>query len=344
MLPLTTLGDLIADLCLDVESFPILPSGHQTLSGLALGPGGAGNALVAAARLGLPAVALGCVGDDWIGARVLSHLNAEGVEAGRVMRQTGADTRTAVRLRAGTGEQVFMGRPGGLGPATLPETWAHAIADSGVLLVDGWSFFHSNPALVLQGVEAASQASVPLLFDPGPRVGAIDPEWLRTVTRAATVILATEPEHQALTRQLDLRDLRALKSLRALILKLGPGGCVISTAAERIVCPGYPVEAPQALPWPRRRPRPPLAAQAREQARAWCRATPAPSPKDAACRTGPRRETARGGGIRGRGRPSQRARGARAGGADQRGQERDAGAVGPSVCLSRRLWMPPRRG
>ena len=243
MLPLTTLGDLIADLCLDVESFPILPPGHQTLSGLALGPGGAGNALVAAARLGLPAVALGCVGDDWIGARVLTHLNAEGVEAGRVMRQTGADTRTAVRLRAGTGEQVFMGRPGGLGPATLPETWAHAIADSGVLLVDGWSFFHSNPALVLQGVEAASQASVPLLFDPGPRVGAIDPEWLRTVTRAATVILATEPEHQALTRQLDLRDLRALKSLRALILKLGPGGCVISTAAERIVCPGYPVEA-----------------------------------------------------------------------------------------------------
>lgn len=242
MQPFVTLGDLIADLCLDLERFPIVPGSHQTLSGMTLGPGGAGNALITAARIGLPTLALGSVGDDWTGERVLACLDSEGVDVTAVAR-VAAPTRTATRLRAATGEQVFMGRPGGVLPAPLPEAWRRAIDTAGVLLVDGWSYFHDTPEVILQGVARAVGAGVPVLFDPGPRVEAIDREWLRTITRAAAVILVTEPEHQALARRLDLNDLRGLSALRALIQKHGAAGCVISAGATRLVCPAYPVDA-----------------------------------------------------------------------------------------------------
>ena len=45
-----TLGDLIADLYLGIESLPVQAAHHQTVTQFDLGPGGAGNALVAAAR------------------------------------------------------------------------------------------------------------------------------------------------------------------------------------------------------------------------------------------------------------------------------------------------------
>ncbi len=243
MQPFLTLGDLIADLCLDVERLPIAPGGHQTVAGLALGPGGAGNALVAAARLGLPAVALGTIGDDWVGTRVLELLGAEGVATTHVRRLTGGATRTAVRLRAGSGDQVFMGRPGDIERGALPPAWAAALETAGVILVDGWSFFHDDPDLILAGVQHATRAGRPVLFDPGPRVGGIDRVWLRTLTRSAAVILATEAELRALTQQLELNDLFTHAGLRAVIQKLGPEGCVISAGAERLTCPGYPVAA-----------------------------------------------------------------------------------------------------
>lgn len=243
MRALLTLGDLIADLCLDIESLPVQPTGHQTLSGLTLGPGGAGNTLVAAARLGLPTIALGHLGDDWIGERVLAHLNAEGVGIAQIGRLVGAETRAAVRLRAAEGGQVFMARPGVVGPSALPEAWSAALAAAGAVFVDGWSFFHNEPELIHAGVKRAVAAGVPVLFDPGPRVGVIDSGWLRTIARSASVLLVTEPEHQTLSRRLELGDLRALSELRAVVLKRGAEGCVISAGAERIVCPGFPVAA-----------------------------------------------------------------------------------------------------
>lgn len=240
---LATLGDLIADLCLDIEGFPVSPGRHQTVSALTLGPGGAGNALVAAARLGLPAIALGSLGDDWVGDQVLTHLRAEGVDTTAVLRLSGSATRTAVRLRASADEQVFMGRPGGATLAAWPAAWSQALASAGALLVDGWSFFHDEAAVIAEGVVAARAAGVPVLFDPGPRVGAIDLEWLRAVVGAAVIVLATEPERAVLAARLDLADRQAFPLLQAVIEKSGPAGCSVWLGEDRLVCPGYPVDA-----------------------------------------------------------------------------------------------------
>jgi len=241
MKPFVTLGDLIADLCLGVERLPIEAAQHQTLSHFTLGPGGAGNALMAAARLGLPCVALGSLGNDWVGERVLDHLRAEGVEVGHVLRVNGAPTATAAVLRAESGEHVFLGYFGAHGPKDLPEAWRPVLQTAGALLVEGWAFFHDEPALIRAGAELAAQAGTPVLFDPGPRVASIERDWLAALVRCASVVIMTEDESHALARQLSLADLRRETLLRAIILKRGAAGCVISAGGQRIESEGYTV-------------------------------------------------------------------------------------------------------
>lgn len=240
MKPFVTLGDLIADLYIGLARFPVLPAQHQDVSHLALGPGGSGNALMAAARLGLPAVALGSLGDDWVGERVLSLLRDDGVDVSQVLAPQGATTATAVVLRAETGEHVFLGYYGAHGPRDLPAGWKTTLKTAGAVLVDGWTYFHDEPALIRAGAEAAAQAGAPVLFDPGPQAAAIDREWLRALLRCASVVLMTEDEQRTLTRQLSWADIEGQGPVRALIVKRGAQGCTIQADGRALECPGYP--------------------------------------------------------------------------------------------------------
>jgi sugar/nucleoside kinase (ribokinase family) len=242
MKPFVTLGDLIADLYVGIESLPVEVASHQSVSHFTLGPGGAGNALVAAARLGAATAALGSLGADWIGERVLHHLRTEGVEVSHVLQMNDAPTATAMVLRAETGEHVFLGHFGTHGPKALPARWVRVLQAAGVVLVNGWSFFHDEPAVIRAGVEVAALAGVTVMFDPGPRVADIDRDWLVAMVSAANVLLLTEVEWHALAQRLDLTHLEALQSPPTLILKRGAQGCVISQAGQRLECAGYPVE------------------------------------------------------------------------------------------------------
>lgn len=238
MKPFVTLGDLIADLYLGIERLPVEADRHQDVSGIVLGPGGAGNALVAAARLGLPAIALGGVGDDWVGQRVLGQLRAEGVSVEHVTWMPGEATAVAVVLRADDGAHVFLGYYGTRGPRTLPDRYRPILQSAGVVLVDGWTFRHDWPEMILAGAEMAARAGACVLFDPGPQLPQIDPAWLTAMTQGGTahVLLMTEDEAHLMQGKVHL------SGLQAVIVKRGASGCVISTADRTIDCPGYPVE------------------------------------------------------------------------------------------------------
>ncbi|MDW8328261.1 MAG: carbohydrate kinase family protein [Anaerolineales bacterium] len=242
MKPFVTLGDLIADFYLGIERLPVEAAQHQTVSYFTLGPGGAGNALIAAARLGLPCIALGSLGDDWVGDQVLHHLKTEGVDVGGVVRLSAAPTAMAVVLRTESGEHVFLGYYGAHRRQELLTAWRPVLQSAGVVLVDGWSFFHDEPAVIRAGVELAAQAGVPVLFDPGPRVADIERDWLAALVRCAAVVSMTEDESQMLQRCLSPADLEPGARLRAVVVKRGSEGCVISAGGRQLVCPGYPVE------------------------------------------------------------------------------------------------------
>lgn len=244
MRPFITLGDLIADLYLGIESFPVAPGQHQSVSALGVGPGGAGNAAVAAARLGLAVQALGAVGEDWVGAQVLAHLQAEGVDVDAVARLAGEPTAVAVVLRAERGEHVFLSYAGTRGLGELPAAWQPLLGAAGAVLVDGWTWRHDHPAVIAAGAQWAAAAGVPVLFDPGPLADEADPAWLRALLAAATVVLATEAEADRLVERLGLGTPASLAPApRTLILKRGADGCQVSGPAGAWACPGYPVTA-----------------------------------------------------------------------------------------------------
>jgi len=89
------LGDLLADLSLRIESFPVQAGGMQRVSYFELGPGGAANTAIAAARLGLAVGQLGEIGDDRAGRWILEDLRAEGLDVSGVIASAQATTAVA---------------------------------------------------------------------------------------------------------------------------------------------------------------------------------------------------------------------------------------------------------
>jgi len=146
-----------------------------------------------------------------------------------------------VVLRAETGEHVFLGYYGAHGPAELPAAWKTRLETAGAVLVDGWTYFHDEPALIRAGADAAAKAGVPVLFDPGPQAAAIDRDWLGALLRCASVVLLTEDEQRALARELARADSERQGPARALIVKRGAQGCTLQADGRTLDCPGYPV-------------------------------------------------------------------------------------------------------
>jgi len=242
MKPFVTLGDLVADFYVGIERLPVQAGRHQDVSDLALGPGGAGNALTAAARLGLPCIALGGLGQDWVGQRIFQQLQAEGVNVDHLTWMPNENTAVAVVLRAERGEHVFLGYYGTRGPQTLPAHYLPILQNAGVLMVDGWTFRHDWPAPILAGMEIAYRAGVSTLFDPGPQLAELDVGWLRAMLNATRVLLATQDEARVLQRKLGAVSLNALPQIETAIIKHGAGGCVISTPQRTFECAGFSVE------------------------------------------------------------------------------------------------------
>lgn len=235
MQPFVTLGDLIADFYVGVEHFPIQPGEHQDAPDLTLGPGGSGNALVAAARLGLPCVALGGMGDDWVGRHIRGQLAAEGVNVTHATPMPGERMAVAVVIRAQDGQHVFLGHYGTRGPRTLPESYAPLLRTAGVVLVDGWTYRHDWPEAILAGARLAAEAGALVMFDPGPQLREIDPAWLAAMAACARVLLLNEAEAEALAAV----GLPPGPAEQVVIIKRGAAGCTIRTPAHTYACPGF---------------------------------------------------------------------------------------------------------
>ena len=120
---LLTLGDLVADLVMPIPSLPVRAGEHQISGGLFLEPGGMGNVLITAQRIGMRAAALGALGDDWYGAQVRAALDGEGVDMGGVVEARGKTTSSCVTLVDATGAHVFLSVRGDAHHMPLADDW-----------------------------------------------------------------------------------------------------------------------------------------------------------------------------------------------------------------------------
>ena len=148
--PVVFFGDLVTDMVMHVERLPIAPDQVQNIRSITLEPGGAGNSLIVAARLGAPAVALGTIGEDASGAQVHAMLLAEGVDVSQVQRGAGSINMTVLVLVDDAGQHVFLVHEGRGAPLAL-DAGARALIESAALFfVPGYALHEPRVGVFLR--------------------------------------------------------------------------------------------------------------------------------------------------------------------------------------------------
>lgn len=243
---ITILGDLIADFSLRVDRFPIEARSLLRADYLELGPGGASNVAITAARLGLGVKCLGEVGADQFGEVVLEGLEMEGIDISGIVVSQGAETPVAGVVVDRQAEPAYVGYPGSLQIGELLTEWAEAVQGSEAFFVEGWVDHEAMIPVNLEALETARQAGVTAFFDPGPGNPALDREWRRAAAANCDVLMATEREARDLTQLSD--PVESAKDLLAagpqlVVIKRGPAGCLLLRENEVRIAPGFPVVA-----------------------------------------------------------------------------------------------------
>ena len=240
------LGDLIADISMRLPAFPVQAKDIHRLSYLEVGPGGACNVAIMAARFGLDVGALGEIGDDSFGLVVREGLKKEGVNIAHLAITEGAKTPVAGVVVDQAGEPAYLGHPGSLQMETLPEEWLEPIGAAKALFADGWAEHERIPEITLKAFALARDNQVPVFFDPGPGNPDVEGSWVLDAIRQSSVILLNRSEGRRITAQED--DEQMLDYLQELgpdliILKKGPEGLVLAQGQQRVPISGFRVDA-----------------------------------------------------------------------------------------------------
>jgi sugar/nucleoside kinase (ribokinase family) len=240
------LGDLISDINMRVPSFPVKAKDIYRLSHLDLGPGGACNTAIMAARFGVQVSALGETGDDKFGEVVRDGLVREGVDASAVVVSTDAHTPVAGVIVDKAGEPAYLGYGGDLRIRTWPSEWTRVMEASQAVYADGWAEYPHTPALLLSGFRAAQNAGVVVFFDPGPGNSEVDNGWVREAVSRTNVLLVNRAEGQRLAGDLENKALAyALLDMGPswVVLKRGADGLLLANRDEIVEVAGLPVRA-----------------------------------------------------------------------------------------------------
>lgn len=240
------LGDLIADISMRLPKFPVQARDIHRLSYMEVGPGGACNVAITAARFGVEVGALGEVGDDGFGLVVREGLRREGVDVSALVVTPKAHTPVAGVVVDESGEPGYLGYPGSLRQRQLLEAWEKAIQSGQAFFADGWAEYEETPAMLLAGFDAARKAGLPTFFDPGPGNPDIDNRWQLEAIGKSSVVLMNRREAKRLTHlDDDEAVVRALQQLGAklILLKRGEQGLLAARDGERVQAPGLDVEA-----------------------------------------------------------------------------------------------------
>lgn len=242
---IVVLGDLIADFNLRIPSFPVEAGDLTRADYLGLGPGGASNVAIMAARLGLEVACIGEVGEDRFGRLVVEGLREEGINTTQIAVSPGAETPVAGVIVDGAGEPAYLGYRGRLTIKELKPDWRDRIQKAQGLFADGWEDQPFEHKIILAGLTAARQAGVPTFFDPGPGNPEFDLDWHRQAAELADVVLATEAEANRLSGLPDpLASAKALLEMGPdlVVVKRGVAGCLLLSPERVEIAPGLPVE------------------------------------------------------------------------------------------------------
>lgn len=240
------LGDLIADISMRLPKFPVQAKDIHRLSYMEVGPGGACNVAIMAARLGLQVGCLGEVGDDGFGLVVREGLKREGVDVTNLQVTAGARTPVAGVVVDKSSEPGYLGYAGSLQIRSWPKKWDTPVQSAQALFADGWAEYAETPSVLLRGFEIARQAGALTFFDPGPGNPDVDNAWMKDMVALSEVVMLNRAEAKRLFGQQDDESLvGALQSFGArwVLLKRGAEGLLLARDKERVESAGFAVKA-----------------------------------------------------------------------------------------------------
>lgn len=223
---------------------PALPERGGDVIADDLGPaaGGGINALVAAARLGLPTVHAGRHGTGPHGALVRDALRHNGIDC-LLPATPGRDTGWCLALVEPSGERTFVTAPGAESAQDATSLAAIVLRPGDAVYLSGYDLVYPDaaPALTtwLAALAPAADGGPWVVFDPGPLVGQIAGQSLRSVVARADLVSVSAAE---------LVALEALPAPRRLVVRRGaagaelrsadPGAAVDVVASPGVVPPG----------------------------------------------------------------------------------------------------------
>lgn len=214
--------------------------------------GSAGNAVLALARLGVPCVAVGSVGDDLYGRLILDELRAAGADTAHVAVVPGMPTGAGIALLRQDGERFFLAFLGHLqvfGDADLRR--AEGLWDGcRAVLLCGWN---NLPSLTTDGIieflRAARRDGLLTLLDTGWDLD----DWQKGGREAVLsllphvdVFLPNEVEALAISGRAEVHE--AARSLvdagaGAVIVKRGSRGSLYVDRSRVVESPAFAVRA-----------------------------------------------------------------------------------------------------
>jgi sulfofructose kinase len=155
-------GIAVQDIVMRVQDFPAPGAKVSASDFIITGGGCAANAAVAVARLGGRAAFAGPLGgdDDQVSGRIISDLNAEGVDVSGALRIDGATASVSLILLDAEGEKSIATRRGARLGDARPADPGKLVADVDAVVVD-----NRFPKFVTPVCRAAQTRGIPIVVD-----------------------------------------------------------------------------------------------------------------------------------------------------------------------------------
>ena len=226
-------GDLVMDIIMPV-GLPLMAEAHQSVPYRRIEPGGAGNFMIAAHRMGADIKAVGAVGKDLFGDYIIQMLEQEDIDVAHIYAIPGTTSTVVLALTDQTRVvHTFIGHYGKGPEVPYPEALDDVIAGAGAVFFQGYTMRERNVvSLTMHAVEIARQKGVPVYCDVGPLVADISVQHKRWLLDAVDVLMMTEDEARILASMtVGAMDYHLLLKHQPhmLVVKQGEKGCTIIT-------------------------------------------------------------------------------------------------------------------
>jgi len=228
-----------------IDEFPVVAGALQGVSHVDIGPGGACNVAIMAARFGLPVASLGEIGADYFGQIVVNGLEKEGIRIDHIFLNKDGATPVAGVLVDPESDPGYLGYPGRQLLQALPQDWKILLQESQAVFADGWIEYRDMAGIILNALHVARQGRAKTFFDPGPGNPRQNNNWHLAAAELSSVVMATETEIMGLTGQNGKEkgaEFLLSNGSELIVVKRGAAGCVIYTKDDVFDVPGLPLD------------------------------------------------------------------------------------------------------